>query len=67
MKDDKSFVDGMMYAVQLLAIEREETDLAAWIIQESNIPIDECIESVERSGHQEVEMLFFLNSGIFRS
>lgn len=67
MKDDRAFVDGMMYAVQLLAIERNEEELAAWIIQESNIPIDECIEAVTRSGHQEVEMLCFLNSEIFRS
>lgn len=47
---NKNFIDGIWFAVQHLVIVRDEPVIAAGIIDEAGLSIDDCKAAQKRSG-----------------
>jgi len=54
--NEKDFNSGFWYAVQQIAVHRDDIETAVWLIQESGFPREEMEESQKESGYEDERM-----------
>ena len=59
---NKNFIDGIWFAVQHLVIVRDKPVIAAGIIDEAGLSIDECKAAQKRAGSFNDQMLEFIKN-----
>lgn len=59
---NKNFIDGIWFAVQHLVIVRDVPAIAAGIIDEASLSIDDCKAAQKRSGSFNDQMLEFIKN-----
>lgn len=59
---NKNFIDGIWFAVQHIVIVRGMPVIAAGIIEEAGLSIDDCKAAQKRSGSFDDQMLEFIKN-----